>query len=78
MINIRDVISIAIFFIVVIVVLFLFKPLFTLKRDSVTGKPLDTVDGVKLLGWSILLTIMIALVYMVVVGISRRSNPMVL
>lgn len=63
MFMIRDLIIICIIFMIVLILFLLLRPLFILKRDPLTGRPVDDVDVTKLFGWSILITFILSLVY---------------
>jgi len=63
MISIRDLIWVAIFFVGTLIVLILLKPVWILKRDPLTGRPLEDISATKLLGWTILVTLILTLVF---------------
>ena len=63
MISIRDLIWIAIFFVGTLIVLMLLRPVWILKRDPLTGRPIEDINATKLLGWTILFTFILTLVF---------------
>lgn len=66
MISLSDVIWLAIFFFGTLIVLALLRPIFVLQRDRQTGRPIDNIDGTKLLGWTILFSVIMFLIYLVI------------
>lgn len=56
MITVRDIIWMIIIFLAILILLMLLRPLFILKRDPLTGRPIEIINGWKLLGWTILFT----------------------
>lgn len=79
MISIADLVWIAMFFIGTLLVLILIRPVFILKRNPVNGQPLDSINGTKLLGWSVLFTFVIYLVYYLLkrCGVNAGSQEIV-
>lgn len=63
MFNAKDIIWIVFFFLIILVIFMLLRPVFILKRDQITGRPLDEINGVKLFGWTILFTALLTMVF---------------
>lgn len=74
MISVRDLIWIAIFFVGTLLILILLRPVFVLKRDPITGRPIDDLNVTKLLGWSLLITFIITLIYYLLTRCNCSSN----
>lgn len=70
MLVIRDLVWLIIIFLIVLIIFMLFRPIFIMKRDPLTGRPIEIVDGWKLIGSTLLLTFLIALV----VFLAQRCN----
>lgn len=66
MISIRDLIWIAIFFVAILIILMLLRPVWILQRDTLTGRPVNDIDATKLIGWSLLFTAILGLIFYIV------------
>jgi RsiW-degrading membrane proteinase PrsW (M82 family) len=67
MISVRDLIWVAIIFVAILIFLMLLRPVWILQRDRLTGKPIDDISSAKLLGWTLLFTVIAVLVLYIIV-----------
>lgn len=77
MISIRDLIWVAIFFVGTLIVLMLLRPVWILRRDPLTGRPVDDIHATKLLGWSILITFILTLVFYLLTRMNTGNSSIV-
>lgn len=73
MITLATLLWIAIIFFSILIVLMLLKPTFLLKRDPLTGRPLDELDGTRLFGWTVLFTAIAVLIYVAYKGCTWKG-----
>ncbi len=77
MITVKDLIWVLVYFVLILVLLILIRPIFVLKRNPLTGQPTDEISGGKLFGWTILLTLILALIIFLIRGSSGQNEIMI-
>lgn len=68
MITVKDLIWIVVYFVLILILLILIRPIFVLRRNPLTGQPMEEISGGKLIGWTLLFTIIVALIVLLVRG----------
>lgn len=74
MITIVDLIWVVVYFVLILILLALIRPIFILKRDPFTGQPTSEISGGKLLGWTLLFTVIITLVFFLIKSASHKDQ----
>ena len=77
MITVKDLIWVIVYFVLIIILLALIRPIFVLKRNPLTGQPMEEISGSKLIGWTLLFTIILALIILLIRGSNGRDELMI-